>query len=490
MGRAPGDVPFADVSMAHAARDARTPASMTPPPDTFGSPANVGGDEAPTTDVAQGSGLVGVVAALAVLAVVMLDAQLRVAPQLSRFLLPVFGLAAAAGAGPFLARRHRDEPWLSRLLIWAMAFKLLATYVRYAVFQGTGDAGVYDRYGLGYVRGVAPPLKDLKKTNFIYWLTGHIYSRFGADIIVGFFVFGLIAFVGSYLWYRATVEAVPFIDRRMYFLLVFFAPSVAFWPSSIGKEAIMLFAMGLAALGIAKLLNGRFVPGVLIAAPGGYLLWLVRPHLLAFMTAAAGLAYILGRAPRRKGADGVSVFRPIGMIAVAFLAVFAATQMASLLGMHGLSLKSINQELADVNGQTAELGSKFNVGNSNLTPLSVPKGIVTVLLRPFPNQVQNKNQLFASAECAVLVLFAFNRRRSVRLSLTRSRGTPYLFFCWTLFIVYATAFSSIANMGLLTRQRSLVLPAIYVLIALDVDKGQRQRTADLRLARPQPSPRY
>jgi hypothetical protein len=165
------------------------------------------------------------------------------------------------------------------------------------------------------------------------------------------------------------------------------------------------------------------------------------------------------------------------MIAIAFLAVLAATQMASLLGMNGLSLNSINQELADVNGRTSQEGSKFDTGSSNLTPLSVPKGLVTVLLRPFPNQVENKNQLLASAECGLLLLYAIHRRRSVKLSLTRSRSTPYLFFCWTLILVYATAFSSVANMGLLTRQRSLVLPAIYVLLTIDPEKAERQTRA-------------
>src|SRR5262249_48776338 len=160
------------------------------------------------------------------------------------------------------------------------------------------------------------------------WFTGMVYKYFGVDIIVGFFVFGLIAFVGSYLWYRATVIGVPFIDKRLYFLFVFFAPSVAFWPASIGKEAIMQFALGLVALGTACVLTGRFIRGVIVAAPGGYLLWLVRPHLLAFATLAAGAAYIVGRAPRRSADSGVSVFRPVGMIALAFLAIFAATQMA------------------------------------------------------------------------------------------------------------------------------------------------------------------
>src|SRR5262249_3821487 len=143
-----------------------------------------------------------------------------------------------------------------------------------------------------------------------------------------------------------------------------------------------------------------------------------------------------------------------------------------------------NQELADVNGTTAQEGSRFNTGSTNLTPLSVPKGLITVLLRPLPNQVEKKTQLIASVEAALLVLYAIHRRRSVKLSLTRSRAAPYLFFCWTLVVVYATAFSSIANMGLLTRQRSLVLPAIYVLITIDPERAERRELAEQKRTNP------
>src|SRR5262249_2459172 len=159
-----------------------------------------------------------------------------------------FGIAAAAAAGPYLQRRHPNEPWLARVLFWGMVAKLLATFLRYYSlvdsYGKVGDATEYDQYGRAYVAGTAKHLPDLHKTNFIRWFTAMVYVHFGVDIIVGFLVFGLIAFVGSYFWYRATVEAVPFLDKRLYALLVFFAPSVVFWPASIGKEALMQFAMG------------------------------------------------------------------------------------------------------------------------------------------------------------------------------------------------------------------------------------------------------
>ena len=107
----------------------------------------------------------------------------------------------------------------------AVLAKEFASVLRYRTLVNSyGDVGDASR-----VRHVRPALRELlarpherrcpqldniRKSNFLRWFTGVVYYLFGTDMIAGFIVFGLIAFVGSYLWYRATVEAVPFLDRR------------------------------------------------------------------------------------------------------------------------------------------------------------------------------------------------------------------------------------------------------------------------------------
>ena len=78
--------------------------------------------------------------------------------------------------------------------------------------------------------------------------------------------------------------------------IVMFVPSILFWPSSIGKEALMQFAIGSAALGTAHLFNGKLVRGLLVGVPGAWLMWVVRPHLLALVVLARR-----GRVPLRPG---------------------------------------------------------------------------------------------------------------------------------------------------------------------------------------------
>ncbi|MDQ1481830.1 MAG: hypothetical protein QOI44_2691, partial [Actinomycetota bacterium] len=231
-------------------------------PRVAGGGPPAGGDEiTPPTDVpAPRGGLTPALMPLialagAVLALVMISAHFFPTPILTRVLIPVFGFLATLAASKWLTARHPDEPWLGRLLVLGVLAKEFASILRYRTlvnsYGDVGDASVFDTYGRRYAGAwlhlhgfVQPQLENIRKSNFLRWITGVVYYLFGSDMIAGFILFGLVAFVGSYLWYRATVEAVPFLDRRLYFIIVMFVPSILFWPSSIGKEALMQFAIG------------------------------------------------------------------------------------------------------------------------------------------------------------------------------------------------------------------------------------------------------
>src|SRR5690606_34320562 len=312
----------------------------------------------------------------------------------------------------------------------------------------------------------APEVSDLRRTHFVRWFTGVVYYVFGTNMVAGFFVFGLLALIGSYLWYRAPVTAVPRVDKRLFLGLILFAPSVAFWPSSIGKESLMQLGIGVVALGTAHLLRQRLVHGLLVGAAGGWLLWVVRPHLLALVTVASGCAYVAGRV--RTGDSGVRSFlaRPVGLLAVALLMSVAVTEGADFLGLEDLSLKSIEAELDEHTERSAQGGSEYEHGGNSLNPIYLPQRAVTVFLRPFPWETESSLQLLSSLESALLGVLIFSRLPSLGTSLARARATPFLLSCWVLVVLYSASFSSIANFGLLVRQRSLVLPGLFALLAV------------------------
>jgi hypothetical protein len=474
----------------------------TGPPDVVDPNGNGDGDRfaaAPEADHEEvrrsiASAVPFLIAAAVVFAIMFASAQTSPSASVARVLVPVFGVLATLAASRYLLARHPDEPWLGWLFVLAVAVKEFASYMRYATLKNdygqVGDASVYDTYGARYYRfwthqsKLISILPDIRKSNFLRFFTGVVYYLFGNDMIAGFMVFGLIAFAGSYMWYRATVEAVPFLDKRLYFLIVMFVPSILFWPSSIGKEALMQFAIGSTALGTAHLLNGKLLRGLLVAVPGAWLMWVVRPHLLALVVLAAAPAYLIGRGPRARGDAPIStsLIRPLGLVIIGFVLAFAVTQGAKSLGLPSLTLGSVNAELADTAASTSQGGSAFNTGNTTLSPLRLPQGMVTVLLRPFPWEAPGFLQKLASLEGIALVSFAVLRRRSLAASLRHVRIVPFLLYSWILTILYSLTFQAFGNFGLLDRQRSLVLPALYVLLCLDWRKA-REFDEDVRQRR-------
>jgi hypothetical protein len=257
------------------------------------------------------------------------------------------------------------------------------------------------------------------------------------------------------------------MNKKLYLGLVLFAPSIAFWPSSIGKEALMQLGIGLAALGTSFLLRQRLLMGLAIGIPGGWLLWVVRPHLLALVTLAAGCAYLAGRV---RGRDkGVSSFvgRPIGLLVIAVLMAFTVSQATKSLGMSELSLSSVENELDTVKTQTSQGGSKFDSSGNSLSPLNLPEGLVTVLLRPLPFEAHSPFELLASIESLLVFALIVNRFSSVKTAFRQARGSPFILYCIVLLILYAATFSSFSNFGILVRQRSLVMPALFALLAIN-----------------------
>ena len=107
----------------------------------------------------------------------------------------------------------------------------------------------------------------------------------------------------------------------------------------------MQLGIGTVALGTAYLLRQRLMAGLLVGAAGGWLLWVVRPHLLALVTVAAGCAYVVGRVRSGEQGPGGLLSRPVGLLVVVLLMVFTVSQGTKFLGIDELSLSSIEAEL-------------------------------------------------------------------------------------------------------------------------------------------------
>ena len=385
---------------------------------------------------------------------------------------------------PLLRRavRYEVDPRIARLLWWALSFKLLASLARFAVafglYDGNADAGAYHQSGAAIARQfrdgdfVIDLGRKVQGTGFVQILTGSVYTITGATDIGGFLVFSWFGFWGLYLFHRAFVRAVPQGDHLRYARLVFFVPSLLFWPSSIGKEAWMCLGLGICAYGGARILTGSR-GGILTFALGIAALSLARPHVAALVAAALLAAYVLRRGPRTR--SGLAPFgKFVGILLLGMVLVIAVGELESYLGVDAFDQESVQLTLDEVTQQTGQGGSYIEGTRTDLSPSRFPQAFVNVVFRPFPWQATNAQSLIASLEGVFFVALFLTGGRRLLGALRAVLDTPYVILCGCYSVLFVYGFSSFANYGILVRQRVQVLPFLLVLLAMPaVGPGRR-----------------
>jgi hypothetical protein len=373
-----------------------------------------------------------------------------------------------------------DGDVIGRIVLAAAALKVLVAplmryWMAYGLYGGASDATAYHTAGelLAplFRHGNYGELGQISGTRFLEVLTGQVYAVIGPTRLGGFMVFSWLGFLGLYLFYRAFRIAYPDGDGRRYALLVFFFPTLFFWPSSIGKDAFMVLVLGVAALGTAQLLTGR-IRGLIWLALGMWGATIVRPHMALIV--GAGLAVAAPIAALRGGAsnDGRRRGRMGGVVLLFGLIVSAPTLIGvaeNFFNLESLNTQTAQEQFDEVTRRSGENGSTFTAFSPN-NPVGFILSTGTVLFRPFPGEVRNAQGLLTSLEClALLVLCLLALRRLFRLPRETFRR-PYVAFTVGYTFAFIYAFSSIVNFGILARQRAQLLPLVFVALCLPLQR--------------------
>ena len=379
------------------------------------------------------------------------------------------------------------EPGLYRFLIAALAIKLLCAVARwwmsFRFYDAVADAASYDRAG----RLVAETLRSgilsidigdpVVGTGFMKILTGIIYSVIGPTLLGGYLVYSWLGFWGLFFFYKAFRLGFPDGDHRRYALLLFFLPSLLFWPSGIGKDTWLLFTLGLMAYG-AALLFTRSTGAVLFLGLGGLGSLMVRPHVTVLFFAGVCLGYLLRRGTRT-ALGPVRMLIGIGVLGAASILLLG--QATAFLGLEDVSAESVNDTFSNVQRTTSQGGSERVVDEPSLSPLGLPIAVVNVLFRPFLFEASNLQTLIAALEGAFLLLLFVVSRHRLRRSVRYLRRSPYLACLLVYALLFCLAFANFANFGILTRERVMVFPMALAFLAVPLAadrRSRRQRAAD------------
>ena len=364
--------------------------------------------------------------------------------------------------------RLDNDPGLTTLLLAAFAAKMVGAYVRYTVlydvYEGLGDAARYYDVGLQLAEQFKEGnwvLGEVSGSRFIEILSGLAYTILPRSQLAGFVLFSWVAFLGLILFSRAIRVALPDANHRRYDLLLFFLPTLVFWPSSLGKEAWMVFVLGLASYGAARLFT-HHLSGLV---PLGLGLWgasVVRPHMALIVLAALGPAWLVR--PTGRNRLGLSPFvRAIGFALLIVVLLTVVSRAETFFGVERLDAEGAEAVATDAGARTAQGGSKFESTQVS-TPADIPVAAVTILFRPFLWEAGNTQGRITAAEGMVLFgLVLLSWRQLLALPRTMMRQ-PYVLYCLVFTLAFIVAFSSFNNFGILVRQRAQLFPFFLVLL--------------------------
>ena len=305
----------------------------------------------------------------------------------------------------------------------------------------------------------------------------------GPNIIALFLVCVPLSAAAAYLFVRGFETLAPDREsRRRFAVFVCLFPSVSFWSVFLGKDVWVFFFLGCATFATARVFE-KVTPGrVLFLAFSAQMVLFLRAHVGATLVLALVAALLFRPLPLQ----GPAIFlRPVLRGGVAAVIVYAFTWVASsalsAVGVSSLSVDALAERafMAHTGFATTEGGAALPRAIETGAPADVaaflPMGVGTLLFRPFLWEAHNAVALVAGVENLFFLALVLLRWRSIWTAIRQSRRDPMMVFVIAFFLTTSIVLSFDWNLGATQRHRTMVLPFLFMMLALP---GRPRPTAE------------
>ncbi len=369
--------------------------------------------------------------------------------------------------------RTEQNPWLSKILTWSLVLHLLAAPAQILVvrdvYHSVSDWTRYTHQGAQVAAnfrhfdfttagtGVGKIVND----GSVSIATGIVMTIVGANDLATFLVFAWLSFIGGILYYRAFKLTFGGAGQRRYAYFVLLLPSILFWTGDASKEAIMYFSLSFVAYGAAKVLRSRrggfllMVPGVLIGVE-------IRPNELVLLLGGFAVAMTI-RVVMGSGAGPLR--RSVGFSFALLMLLFSYALTQHYLVHSGGSITS-QLQATNANNSINTTGVSSGGVPYSTSPIAYPRDVYEVLFNPLPINAHGSSQLIAAAENSVLLALILASLRQLRVVVRASFARPYVLLCLVYSIGFMYAFAALGNLGLIERERTMMLPFFLVLFCI------------------------
>ncbi len=388
----------------------------------------------------------------------------------------------------------RLHPALKFLIVAGLFLRVVGSWVRHLVlfnvYAGSGDARVYFRGGRAYADRMlqgdfsmfvnqAEWFKNVWwGTQFVYFPSGLVATVIGPSLQGAFLAFSLLSFLGLIGFAVAFRRSYPDVPLSKYVRWIWLFPSLWYWPSSVGKEAILLMGLGVAMWGfIGK--RGRINWPLLMI--GVFFVFAIRPQVAAVFLLSLVLSHWLsvgGRWTFKKVAQGVAILA---------VGLFGISQSMESIGVDGLDVEGVQTYMEGKSGSGIKGGS--GIGEVGVGVYAVPLALINILFRPFPWEAHNTMSLISSVEIWFFWAFVWWRRRQLVQTLRHWRSDRFLSMAVPFILIYAATLGMvIANLGIIARQRIFLFPFLFLLLEAAPALSRKAAAKRQRATQPRPIP--
>lgn len=367
-------------------------------------------------------------------------------------LLPVFWIMGVAVA------RHLNisNRLASALYVWHTLFSILYYFVSLVKIS---DARGY------YAAGQNPDWVFAAGYKFVTFLSGILVSLLGMGFLTTFIVFGFIGYIGMLLLAHLLLVYLPEeygvdLDERLLYV-VLFLPSLNYWSSALGKDALAFFSCCLALYAVVALARRSLLLFLSIL-----IMYAVRPHAAICMLLAIFVSLLFS-----SGVD--KSFRVFLSVAVCVAVILLWPYVYEYVGFE--------RKGGDVDGYLAwshGFGYNGEVGDVVLSDMSWPMRLFTYMFRPLFIDAGGVLMLLSSFENVLLLALVFRYYREIFRVVV---SVDQLLFRYSVFysvMMWVLLGNTTPNLGTAYRQKTMFLPALFVLMVfasakISADDGAR-----------------
>jgi len=297
---------------------------------------------------------------------------------------------------------------------------------------------------------------------FVYSFSSIFSQGIKANYLNTTLCFGFFGSLGLILLYLSLKDYFKKIPA--FWVLLLFIPSMSFWSSGLGKDAISFFSV---CLFLYSITNNKKL--YILLPISFFFMFMVRPHIALMMIVSFVIYFII-----KSKVHLLFKFMTLPIIIAGV--IYSSSFVQQYVGLDEASVESISTYVDARQSSNLEGGSSID-----LQSMSYPVQVFTYIFRPLPFDANSALALFTSIENTILlILFLYVLfKNKFRLNyFIEGKNTWLLIYA---FLTCSMLAITTANLGIATRQKWMFMPIlIYLLVYTFYQFKESQRIGRLR----------